>query len=136
VGTDGSSLRRLTTDPAGDFNPRWAPGWESIYFLSTRSESSQVWRIRIDGGEAEQITDEPLDVGNLIVAPDGKHLGFTMEVFPGATAAETKERLDEIEAKKDSGIIYDRIFIRHKPAMIHCGLTKNRSIPTPAPSGD
>ncbi|KPK74711.1 MAG: peptidase S9 [Phycisphaerae bacterium SM23_30] len=113
VGTDGSSLRRLTTDPAGDFNPRWAPGGGSIYFLSTRSESSQVWRIRIDGGEAEQITDEPLDVGNLIVAPDGKHLGFTMEVFPGATAAETKERLDEIEAKKDSGIIYDRIFIRH-----------------------
>ncbi|MFC1782262.1 prolyl oligopeptidase family serine peptidase [Planctomycetota bacterium] len=113
VGIDGANLRRLTSDPAGDFNPRWAPDGKSIWFLSTRGGSSQAWRIRIDGGEAEQISDECLDVGNLIVAPDGKRLGFTMEVFPGTTVAETKERLDEIEAKKDSGIIYDHIFIRH-----------------------
>ena len=114
VGADGSELRRLTSHPAKDFNPRWASDGQFIWFISTRSESSQVWRIRVDGGEAEQITDEPLDVGNLVVSPDGKHIGFTMEVFPYCnTASETKGRLDEIEAKKASGRIYERIFVRH-----------------------
>ena len=114
VGTDGRGLRRFTTHPEGDSNPRWAPDSRSIWFLSTRSGSSQVWRIRIDGGEPEQVTDEPLDIGNLIVSPDGNRIAFTMEVFPDCkTPAETKERLDQIEKRKASGRIYDRIFVRH-----------------------
>jgi dipeptidyl aminopeptidase/acylaminoacyl peptidase len=114
IGTDGTGLRRLTSHLSKDFNPRWAPDNKSVWFISTRSDSSQVWRIRIDGGEAEQVTDEPLDVGNLLVSPDGKHIGFTMEVFPDcATAVETKDRLDDIKARKASGRIYERIFVRH-----------------------
>ena len=113
VGVDGSNMKQLTTDPAGDFNGRWAPDGKSIYFLSTRSESSQVWRIGISGGEAEQITDEVLDVGNLMVAPNGQLLGYTMEVYPGMSPAATKDKLDAIEQQQTSGMIYDRIFIRH-----------------------
>ncbi|NIP24619.1 MAG: prolyl oligopeptidase family serine peptidase [Phycisphaerae bacterium] len=114
IGVDGNGLRRLTSHTEGDFNPRWAPDGRTIYFISTRSESSQVWRIRIDGGEAEQITDEPLDVANLLISPDGRHIAFTMEVFPDCNTVEcAKERLDETEAKKATGRIYDRIFIRH-----------------------
>jgi dipeptidyl aminopeptidase/acylaminoacyl peptidase len=114
IGTDGTGLRRLTSHLSKDFNPRWAPDNKSVWFISTRSDSSQVWRIRIDGGEAEQVTDEPLDVGNLLVSPDGKHIGFTMKVFPDcATAVETKDRLDDIKARKASGRIYERIFVRH-----------------------
>jgi dipeptidyl aminopeptidase/acylaminoacyl peptidase len=114
VGTDGTDLRRLTSHPEGDSNPRWAPDGKSVWFISARSDSSQVWRIRIDGGEARQITDEPLDVGNLVIAPDGKHIAFTMEVFPDSnTVADTKARLDKIEQRKASGRIYERIFVRH-----------------------
>jgi dipeptidyl aminopeptidase/acylaminoacyl peptidase len=114
VGTEGTGLRRLTSYPEGDSNPRWSPDGESIWFISTRSGSSQVWRIRIDGGEAERITDEPLDVANLVVSPDGGRIAFTMDVFLDCnTLNETKERLDEIEKRKASGRIYDRIFVRH-----------------------
>ncbi len=114
VGADGTALRRLTSHKAADSNPRWAPDGKSIWFVSARSDSSQVWRIAIDGGEAEQVTQQPLDVTNLIVAPDGRHVAFTMEVFPDCnTPDETKDRLDEIEKRKTSGRIYDRIFVRH-----------------------
>jgi len=114
VGADRTALRRLTSHKASDSNPRWAPDGKSIWFVSTRSESSQVWRIAIDGGEAEQVTQQPLDVGNLIVAPDGRHITFTMEVFPDCnTPDETKEKLDEIEKRKASGRIYESIFVRH-----------------------
>ncbi len=114
VGVDGTGLRRLTSDPAGDSNPRWSPDGRSVCFVSSRSGSSQIWRIRIDGGEAEKITDEPLDAGNLVVSPDGKYIAFTMEVFPDCkTPTETKEKLDEIEKRKASGRIYDSTFVRH-----------------------
>ncbi|UCC22852.1 MAG: PD40 domain-containing protein, partial [Planctomycetota bacterium] len=107
VRADGTGLRRLTSDPANDSNPRWSADGESIWFLSKRSESSQVWRIRIDGGEAEQVTDLPLDVGNLVVSRDGQHIAFTMEVFVDCDSIEcTKERLEEIENRKASGRIY------------------------------
>ena len=114
VGVDGAGLRRLTSHQAADSNPRWSPDGESIWFISTRSDSAQVWRIRIDGGEAEQVTYEPLDVGNLVVSRNGKYIAFTMEVFPdGSTPAETKDKLDKIEKTKATGRIYEGIFVRH-----------------------
>ncbi|HCO94795.1 MAG TPA: peptidase S9 [Phycisphaerales bacterium] len=114
IGADGTGLRRLTSHNAADSNPRWSPDGKSIWFVSARSDSSQVWRIAIDGGEAEQVTEQPFDVGNLIVAPDGRHIAFTMEVFPDCkTPGETKDRLDEIEKSKTSGRIYESIFVRH-----------------------
>ncbi len=114
VRVDGTGLRHLTSHPEKDSNPRWAHDGKIIWFLSKRSESSQVWRIRIDGGEAEQVTDLPLDVGNLVVSRDGQHIAFTMEVFVDCDSIEcTKDRLDETENRKASGRIYERIFVRH-----------------------
>jgi len=122
IGSDGAGLRQLTTHPEADSNPCWAPDGKSVYFISSRSGSSQLWRIPIDGGEARQITpamslsngDELLDVGNLIISRDGKYLAFTMEVFPDCNdPAETKQRLDEIEQRKSTGRIYENIFVRH-----------------------
>jgi dipeptidyl aminopeptidase/acylaminoacyl peptidase len=114
VATDGTGLRRLTSHPEADSNPRWGPDSRTIWFLSSRSGSSQVWKISADGGEAEQVTKEPLDVGNLLVSCDGKYLAYTMEVFPDAkTPQDTKDRLDEREKKKATGRIYDSLFVRH-----------------------
>lgn len=114
VNTDGSGLRRLTSDPAGDGNPRWSPDGNRVWFVSTRGGSSQVWRISPDGGEAEQVTQEPLDVGNLVVSPTGTHIAYAMEVFPGADSpTATKARLDEIATRKATGRLYDRLLFRH-----------------------
>jgi len=52
-------------------------------------------------------------VGNLLVSPDGKHIAFTMEVFPGSTPEATEEKLEAIEERKATGRIYDSIFVRH-----------------------
>src|SRR5215472_1456669 len=69
--------QRLTTHPANDTSPRWAPDSRTLYFLSTRGGSSQVWRIRIDGGEATPVTNYPLDVGSLKVSPRGDSLAIS-----------------------------------------------------------
>ena len=114
VDVEGKNLKQLTSHPAGDFNPRWSSCGKYIWFLSTRSGSSQVWGINVSGGEAQQFTDLPLDVGNLVVSPYSKHIAFTMEVFVDLKSVwKTKQKLDEIAARKATGVIYDRTFIRH-----------------------
>jgi dipeptidyl aminopeptidase/acylaminoacyl peptidase len=116
VNVDGTGLTRLTSDPAADNNPRWSPDGKSLYFLSTRSGSSQVWRLPIGGGDPVQITKLPLDVSNLTVSPNGSRLAFSLDVFVDCpTLACTKERQDAQAKKKSSGRIYQggSGFFRH-----------------------
>ena len=113
VGIDGSGLRRLTSHPDADTSPRFSPDGKSIYFLSTRSGSSQVWRIATDGGEAERVTDLPLDVNAYVVSPQGTHLAVALEVYPGLDAAATAKRVAENAAKKATGMLFDGLFVRH-----------------------
>jgi len=104
--------RRLTADPAADWNPRWSP-CGMVYFLSTRSGSAQVWTIDPDGGEAAPVTDLPLDVDGLEFVPQLKSLALVMHVFPGLSPAETAARDAEIAASPRTGRIYDELMFRH-----------------------
>jgi dipeptidyl aminopeptidase/acylaminoacyl peptidase len=111
---EGSELRQLTTHEASDFNARWAADGKSIWFLSSRSDSSQIWRIAVDGGEAAQVTDFPLDVTSLAVSPDGKRIAFSMDVFVDCDTLEcTSQRLEQKAQSKVSARVYERLFVRH-----------------------
>jgi dipeptidyl aminopeptidase/acylaminoacyl peptidase len=106
--------RRLTDVKANDSSPRWSPDSRTLYFLSTRSGSSQVWRLAPSGGDAQRVTDYPLDVGALKLSPRGDLLALSMEVFPDcATLTCTRERLDARAKDKATGRTYERLFIRH-----------------------
>jgi dipeptidyl aminopeptidase/acylaminoacyl peptidase len=106
--------RRLTSDPANDSSPRWAPDSHTLYFLSTRGGSSQVWRIRTDGGEATRVTSYPLDVGSFKVSPRGDSLALSLEVLPDCNTLRcTKDKLDARAKGPATGRVYDKLFIRH-----------------------
>jgi dipeptidyl aminopeptidase/acylaminoacyl peptidase len=114
VATDGTGLRRMTTHEANDTSPRFSPDGRFVWFLSSRSGTNQVWKMPVDGGEPEQVTRFPLDVGSFRLSPDGSKLALSVEVFPEAGGIEeTKKKLDEIAARKTSGRIYERLFVRH-----------------------
>ncbi len=114
LGSDGAEPRRLTSDEANDWSPRWSADGETLYFLSTRSGSSQVWRADPSGGAVEAVTDLPLDVGNLVVSPAGRRLAVTLEVFPDCAALScTVDRLAAEEGSPVTGRLYDSLFVRH-----------------------
>ena len=105
---------RLTNNPANDTSPRWAPDSRTVYFLSSRGGSSQVWRIRVEGGEATRVTNYPLDVETLKISPRGDALALSMEVLPGCGELRcTKDKLDARAKDKATGRLYDKLFIRH-----------------------
>lgn len=106
--------RRLTQHAANDSNPRWSVDGTSIYFLSARAGSMQVWRLPMTGGEAVQITDYPLDVGSFKISSGGGRIALAMEVFPDCADLKcTRDRLDARAAGKVTARTYDQLFVRH-----------------------
>ena len=106
--------RRLTQHSANDSSPRWAPDSRTLYFLSARSGTAQVWRLSLEGGEATQVTDFPLEVGSLEVSPAGDRLAISMEVLAGCADLKcTKTKLEAEEKSAPTGRAYDRLFVRH-----------------------
>lgn len=111
---DGGGLRRLT-DGGSDHDPAWSPDGRTLYFLSSRSGSAQVWALSLaEPDRPMQVTDLPLPVENLVVSPTGDTLLFTAEVFPDcATLTCTRRRLDAQRDAGARGIARDRLFVRH-----------------------
>jgi len=109
---------RLAASDGGATNPRWSPDGRLVYFLSSRSGSTQVWatdvRASHQGGAPVQVTHLPLDVGTFRVAPNGKALILSLGVFPDCdTPVCTKKRLDARAADKATGTLYTKLFVRH-----------------------
>ena len=112
LATKGAQPRRLTTHPDGDGSAEWSADGREIYFLSTRSGSSQVWRLPSNGGEAIQVTNLPLDVGSFRLASNAGRIAVTLDVF--ADCSDLPCTVDRLAKKPtDSGEVYDRIFTRH-----------------------
>jgi dipeptidyl aminopeptidase/acylaminoacyl peptidase len=68
------------------------------------------------GGEAVQVTSLPVDVDNFRLSPGGERVLLSMSVFRDcATLACTKERLDKKQTgtQTSTGVVYDRLFVRH-----------------------
>jgi dipeptidyl aminopeptidase/acylaminoacyl peptidase len=106
--------QKLTSNAASSSDPEWSASGDAVYFLSSRSGSSQVWRLPISGGEATRVTDLALDVDNFRVAPNGERIALSMAVFRDcADFACTKTRLEKGAKDKTSGMVYDRLFVRH-----------------------
>ncbi|MCE5192457.1 MAG: S9 family peptidase [Candidatus Cryosericum sp.] len=110
--TDGSGERQFTQGDQTDAMPRWSPDGKNIAFLSSRKEgeSTQVYVISMEGGEARRLTDVKGEISNLAWSPDGKTLllEFTQK---------DKDVIDREtdEQKKKLGVVarhYTRLFYR------------------------
>jgi dipeptidyl aminopeptidase/acylaminoacyl peptidase len=111
---DGSGVRRLTSHPENDWHPRWIDD-HTLYFLSDRGGSAQVWRLDLTGGEALPVTELPLEVQALGVVQGGGALIVALAVFPDCEGSIpcTTGRLAERAARGASGMVFDRLFVRH-----------------------
>ena len=106
--------QQLTSHDASAADPEWSASGDAIYFLSSRSGSSQVWRLPAHGGEASRVTDLPLGVDSFRVSPKGDRIAVTLAVFRDcADLACSKKRGDEVEKSKATGKVYDQLFVRH-----------------------
>ncbi|TWB39716.1 S9 family peptidase [Nitrospirillum pindoramense] len=102
---------RLAISDGGASTPRWSADGKSLYFMSGRSGSQQVWKTDAAGTQVTQVTALPLDVGSFNLAPDGTHIVVSMAVFPGTETGDKPAKPADIA--KSTGVVFDKVFVRH-----------------------
>ena len=105
--------RRLAISDGGANTARWGSDG-ALYFLSGRSGTSQVWTTDSTGATATQVTDLPLDVNAYRLSPDASKVVVSLAVYPTCDdLACSVARGTEAAARKSTGQVYDRMFVRH-----------------------
>jgi len=100
---DGSGGFQLTHGDKSSTQPAWSPDGRWIAFLSSRSGTANVWWIRVDGGEAEPLTEEKGDVSAFQWSPDGKMIAFLMR----DPKTEDEQRADK--EKRDARVMDENV---------------------------
>ena len=106
--------RALTDYASNNASPQWSADGASVWFLSDRSGSMQVWRMKADGSQPEQITGSGNgegipEVEGFGVSPDGKHIWWVQTVRVAARrSADVHADLPRSKAR-----IYDDLMARH-----------------------
>jgi len=131
VGTDskastGLYIRNLRTRDLAPPKPLTPAGWnvnsaalsadgQTVYFLSAKNGSQQLYAQPTTGGTPRQLTDFPVDVDSFHVSPQGDRVAFSSGVFQdcGSDLACTSKKLDAHKARKNTGEVFDNLFVRH-----------------------
>jgi acylaminoacyl-peptidase len=107
------AARKLNLNDGDANTARWGSDGK-LYFLSGKSGSSQVWRAEADGTGAVQVTDLPTDVNAYRLSPGADRVAVSLAVFPDcADLACSVERAKANEERKATGMVFDRMFVRH-----------------------
>src|SRR5262249_31791641 len=77
VSTATGELRRLTDDPADDWDPAFSRDGSSIYWSSDRSKAFEIWAAHRDGSAPHQVSQDSLDAENPAGAPDGNWILYS-----------------------------------------------------------
>lgn len=112
---DMAPPKRLTPEGWNVNSPSFSPDGKTVYFLSAKSGTQQLYAMPLVGGAPRQLTAFALDVASYKVSPDGTRVLFSTDTFADCKAdfACTKKKLDDTAAKKSSGVVYDGLFVRH-----------------------
>jgi len=117
VPSDGSTPpRRLTSSKGGEGDPVFSRDSRRLAFSAKREEdeTSQIYVLDLDGGEAVRVTDWPTGAKSPQFSPDGQSILFVGLAFPGtATAEDNRKAAEELAARQYNARAYDSFPIRY-----------------------
>jgi Tol biopolymer transport system component len=98
----GSEPRQLSAEGFSSSAARWSSDGSRIAFLSSRNAlstggeaaRSQIWILRMDGGEARQLTHLKNGAGAFQWSPDGKHLVTLSRTGPSDSVSANARKSD------------------------------------------
>lgn len=97
VSADGKMNYPFTSGDKSCTNPQFSPDGQFLSFTASRGKDtkSQIYVLRLMGGEAEQITTAKEGVNNYEWSPDSKQVAFTMtDTLPAQEEKDRKEKKD------------------------------------------
>ena len=76
---DGTNLKNLTNNNVQDSTPQWSKNGKTIYFMSDRDGSPNVYAMNANGTKVRKIADGKI-VTNPFISPDERYFAYTKEV--------------------------------------------------------
>ena len=101
--------RELTDTSSNNVAAKWSSDGKTIWFMSNRSGSMQLWSMQPDGSNPTQITDVEGGIEAYGVAPDQSHLYYIKSVHvKDIRSADLHKDMAKSKAR-----IYDDLMARH-----------------------
>lgn len=107
---DGTINRQFTRGDESATNPEFSPAGNYLSFISSRDGSRQVYKMPLDGGEAQKVTSAENGVGGYAWSPDGEHIAYTM-TDPQTEEEQTRERERRDVILVDRDFKFSRIYV-------------------------
>ncbi len=109
-----TEVTQLTFDEGTEHSVQFAPDNAGIYFLASRSGSSQLWYLPLSGGEARQISDLPLPIDGFKLDPKGAQVALQIRFDPACSdLACAEKKWDERGEVRAQGHHYTELMVRH-----------------------
>ena len=106
---DTKQVADLTDGSSNNLAARWSADGKTIYFLSDRSGSMQVWAMDASGGNVRQLSDFDRDVEGFGISPRGDKAWYVQRIPVAARrSSEIHKDMDKSKAR-----IYDDLMVRH-----------------------
>ncbi len=108
-----NKTQQLTTHHSSDHSPLWFDD-KTVYFISNRSKKSQVWKINTKTHNVEQVSHFPVNVTSFKISSNKQAMVFSANVHPDCDdLACTQSRDKKTKSGKATGVIYNKMFVRH-----------------------
>ena len=106
---DTKQVADLTDGSSNNLAARWSADGKTIYFLSDRSGSMQVWAMDASGGNVRRLSDFDRDVEGFGISPRGDKAWYVQRIpIAARRSSEIHKDMDKSKAR-----IYDDLMVRH-----------------------
>ncbi len=132
-----SPVRFQATPTANEHAPSFSPDGRTVYFLSDRGGSNQLWAAPVAGGAARQVTSLSVDIGGFKLAPTGDRAAIWADADPACADLKCAALSAHSVGPGGSARTYDQLFARHWDTW--AGKTRSRLYTVPlggAPATD
>jgi len=107
-------ITQLTSHEKSESNVVWADDGKSVYFLSSRSGTSQIWQQALREKTAKQISDFPVSINGFKLSKNGQVFALSFTVKPGCKTLTCTVDAEKVDKEKKYNIrAYDQLMVRH-----------------------
>jgi len=112
---DGKNSVRITDNGKGNDNPIWTADSKSIYYVSSVTETPQVYLYTVGDKKSTQITNFSMGAADPVLSPDNKLIAFSAEVYPECGADSKRNAETDSMASKGpvQAYVADHLLFRH-----------------------
>lgn len=115
VPADGGTPRKLTDGNYDHDGPlSFSPDGASLYFSANRNEDweyetfeADIWKISLDSGTLEKVTDQPGSEATPALSPDGKYIAYAKVIDEGLSNHQSTLHVLTIEGSEVSELTAD-----------------------------